>query len=137
MKKPDRIVRIFLAEDNATDVMLVEEALKRRNITCQLAVYPNARAAITAAELCGVNSPIPDLILLDLNLPSGQGCDVLLAAASNPQLASVPKAILSSFMGPAEVHRAQELGASGFIMKPVDREDFVVNVGAQIVDLLH
>ena len=82
--------RIFLAEDNAADVLLVREALKRHSVSCELAVYPNAQAAILAAERCGLDGyPTPDLILVDLNLPWGHGCDVLEAAAKNPAITTL------------------------------------------------
>lgn len=129
---------IFLAEDNAADVGLVEEALKRHGIEYRLAVYRDAQAAILAVEKCGSGSrPVPDLVLLDLNLPWGTGCDVLSAAALNPVLADVPKAILSSFIGSTEeVDRARRLGASTFILKPANFEQFINEVGTQVALLL-
>ena len=129
---------IFLAEDNAADVGLVEEALKRRGVSYTLTVYRDAQAAILAVEKCGTDSrPIPDLVLLDLNLPWGTGCDVLKAAASNPLLADVPKAILSSFIGsPGEMERARSLGASALIMKPANFDEFISEVGTQVAYLL-
>ena len=136
---PARIRKIiFLAEDNAADVRLVEEALRRRNIPCIMAVYRDAQSAIVAVENYGTDSrPIPDLMLLDLNLPWGHGCDVLQAAAANPLLAAVPKAILSSFIGsPDEVERARSLGASSFILKPANFDQFMNDVGEDIKTLL-
>ena len=138
MAKSNQVRRVFLAEDNVADVVLVREALERQSLNCELMVYPNAQAAILAAERCGVDGyPVPDLILVDLNLPWGHGCDVLEAAAKNPALNSVRKAILSSFVGsPTDVERARRLGATGFIMKPANLEEFLDYVGRQIAGLL-
>jgi len=87
MAKPNLIRRIFLAEDNVADVVLVREALEQQSLNCELTAYPNAQAAILAAERCGTDGyPVPDLMLVDLNLPCGHGCDVLEAAARNPAL---------------------------------------------------
>ena len=70
MAKSSQVFRIFLAEDNAADVVLVEEALKRHSIGCELTAYPDAQAAILAAELCGREGhPAQDLMLIALNLP--------------------------------------------------------------------
>lgn len=131
-------MRIFLAEDNAADVLLVREALKRHCLGCELTAYPNAQAAILAAERFGQDGyPAPDLILVDLNLPWGHGCDVLEAAAKNPALHLVRKAVLSSFVGsPTDVERARTLGATAFIMKPANLEQFLDDVGRQIARLL-
>jgi CheY-like chemotaxis protein len=138
MAKSNQVRRIFLAEDNAADVILVREALERHSLSHELTVYPNAQAAILAAERCGMEGyPTPDLILVDFNLPWGHGCDVLEAAARNPALHSVRKAILSSFVGsPSDVERARMLGATGFIMKPANLEEFLDSVGRQIAHLL-
>jgi CheY-like chemotaxis protein len=138
MAKSSQLRRIFLAEDNAADVVLVREALKRHSVSFELTAYPNAQAAILAAERCGVDGhPAPDLMLVDLNLPWGHGCDVLEAAAKNPALNSVRKAILSSFVGsPGDVERARRLGATAFIMKPANLEEFLEDVGRQIAHLL-
>jgi CheY-like chemotaxis protein len=138
MAKLGQLRRIFFAEDNAADVMLVEEALKRRDVNYTLTAYPNAQAGILAAERCGLDGhPVPHLILIDLNLPWGHGCDVLEAAAKNPALKSVQKVILSSFVGSAgDVERARNLGATCFIMKPANLDRFLEEVGTQIARLL-
>jgi CheY-like chemotaxis protein len=118
--------------------MLVKEALGRRSIECQLSVYPNAQLAILAAERCGLDgNPLPDLILLDLNLPWGHGLDVLQAAAKNPALRPVPKAIVSSFVGSSsDIEKARSLGATAFIAKPANLEQFLDYVGTEIGKLL-
>src|SRR5215472_4553861 len=101
--------RIFLVEDNLADVWLIEEALHRRAIDYVLEHYSNAEEAVNAVRRCGKDDrPIPDLLLLDYNLPRGDGRDVLTAAAENPNLAKVPKAVLSSFLRPEEIERAHQ-----------------------------
>jgi two-component system, chemotaxis family, response regulator Rcp1 len=130
-------VRIFLAEDNPSDVMLIEEALKRRSLAFELDHFTTAEQAIDAAQSCGSEGqPVPDLILLDYNLPRGNGSEVLAAAAKNPRLADVPKAILSSSLRPAEIQEARRLGAVRFITKPAELEDFFKEVGTAVAELL-
>jgi CheY-like chemotaxis protein len=138
MVKSSQVFRIFLAEDNAADVVLVREALDRHSISYELMAYPNAQAAMLAAERCGSDGhPVPNLMLVDLNLPWGHGCNVLEAASKNPALNSVRKAILSSFVGsPSDVETARRLGATSFIMKPANLEEFLEDVGRQIAHLL-
>ena len=131
-------MRIFLAEDNLGDVFLIEEALRRRSLTCEIDHYSTAEEAIHAAELCGqTDAPVPDLMMLDYNLPRGNGSDILAVASRNPKLAAVPKVIVTSFLQPDELAHAIELGASCLITKPVEFESFMRDVGAKIEELLH
>lgn len=137
MTTEDRPVQILLAEDNQADVWLIEEALKRQSLAYRLDHYPTAMEAIDAVRKCGVGgSPVPQLLLLDYNLPGGQGLEILAAAAENPRLAGVPKAILSSFLKPDELRDAIGMGASCFIPKPTNLADFLREVGTKVVDLL-
>ncbi len=130
-------MRILMAEDNVADVWLIQEALTRRSIQYTLDLYNNAEDAAEAARNCGhAGAPVPDLILLDLNLPRGRGSDVLAAAASNPRLAAVPKVIVSSFLRPDEMERARELGASCFMTKPSNLDEFLSHMGQKIVELM-
>lgn len=129
-------MRIFLAEDNLGDVFLIEEALRRQLLDCEIDHYATAEDAIRAAEVCGETSPVPDLMMLDYNLPRGNGSDILAAASRNPRLAEVPKVIVTSFLQPEELAQAVELGAHGVITKPVDFEAFMRDVGAKIAAML-
>jgi CheY-like chemotaxis protein len=130
-------VRILLAEDNKADVWLIEEALRRQSLVFHLDHHLTAAEAIDAVAKCGVGClPIPNLLLLDYNLPGGQGLEILAAAAANPNLAGVPKAILSSFLRPNELDDALRMGASCFIPKPASLAEFLRDVGTKVVDLL-
>jgi two-component system, chemotaxis family, response regulator Rcp1 len=130
-------VRIFLAEDNAADVWLIEEALRRKSVRFEIDNYTTAAEAIEAVTRCGLEgAPVPDLILLDYNLPSGHGADILAAAAQNPYVAHVPKAIVTSFLQPGETNHVIELGAACVITKPAGLEEFMREVGGQIEALL-
>ncbi len=62
--------------------------------------------------------PLPDLILLDINMPGLSGFDVLEAVKADERLKSVPVVMLTSSDASADVARAYELGASGYISKP-------------------
>jgi chemotaxis family two-component system response regulator Rcp1 len=132
-----RQVQVFLAEDNMADVWLVEEALRRQSLDYHLEHYLTAEDAIVAVKASGsADSQIPDLMLVDFNLPRGDGRDVLAAAASNPKLAAVPKVVMSSFLRPEEMEQATHLGALCFIPKPTGLDAFLTTVGAKVMELL-
>jgi len=130
-------MRIFLAEDNLGDVFLIEEALRRQSLVCDIDHYATAEDAIQAVERCGkADVPVPDLMMLDYNLPRGNGSDILAAAGHNPKLAAVPKVIVTSFLQAEELAQALQLGASCLITKPVDFETFMRDVGTRVAELL-
>ena len=130
-------VRIYLAEDNSADVWLVEEALRRHSISFKIENFTTAMSAIEAILRYGEpDVPVPDLILLDYNLPGGHGGEILAAAAANPHLANVPRAIVTSFLQPAEIRSALAAGALCVITKPADLEGFMTEVGGKVKALL-
>lgn len=129
------VVKILLAEDNPADVWLIREALMRQSLACEIEHYTSAEDAIRALERCGAEAA-PDLILVDYNLPTGDGGQVLAAASSNPHLARVPKAVLSSYIRPQEMDHILQLGASRFISKPANLREFLGVVGSTVVELL-
>ena len=131
-----KTAHIFLVEDNLADVLLIKEALRRRKIAYEIDHYPTAPEAIRALSDRGEGTSVPDLVLLDQNVPGGQGLDVLAAVAQNPHMDGVPRALLSSFLLPEERERAKQLGAATFISKPSDLNSFLSEVGAMVENLL-
>ena len=82
--RSDRRKTIFLIEDNRGDIRLIQEALKSTAIDCEVVV---ARDGVEAMELLQQDQAIlPDLILLDLNLPRKDGREVLAEIKANPTL---------------------------------------------------
>jgi CheY-like chemotaxis protein len=130
-------VRLLVAEDNPADVWLIEEALRRQSISFAIDNYPTAAEAIAAVTKYGdARLPVPDLILVDYNLPTGHGGEILAAAAAISRLDDVPKAVLTSYLQPREHKAALELGARCVITKPAQLEEFMSEVGNKIAELL-
>ncbi len=132
-----RISRILLIEDNPGDVRLIEECLRSRGIKYQLTHCDTIDAALRVVTGCGGNGgQIPDLMLLDYNVPRGDACSVLEAAANNPALARTRKAVITSSVAPKDQQDALKSGADAFIYKPADLDSFLREVGGKIVELL-
>jgi chemotaxis family two-component system response regulator Rcp1 len=128
---------ILLVEDNPGDVRLIEESLRMHALDYKLIHYETADAAINALARCGTNgNGLPELILLDFNVPRGDARDILAAASRNPALAETPKAIVTSYLAPGDRAQALELGATCFIDKPPTLESFLSEVGGKIAELL-
>ena len=128
---------ILLIEDNPGDVRLIREALRVHAIEVQIVQIEKADEAIRAVSgYVSDDSELPDLILLDYNLPRGDAGDVLIAVSKNPALAGIPKAVVTSSLAPKDREQALRLGADCFINKPPDLDGFLNEVGGTIATLL-
>lgn len=129
-----RIPRIVLVEDNPADVLLLEKALRHHHIVHELSCYEDGEQAIAA--MSKQDFAIPDLIILDLNLPKQEGFAVLRVIRSRPALVSVPVAILTSSNAVRDRHRVELQKIERYIHKPPGLEEFLEQVGQAVKDLL-
>lgn len=122
-----RQLRILLAEDNEADVVLVRYALQSHNVLHQLHVIADGAKAIDFIMKIGRpgSAPCPDLMLLDLNLPTADGTEVLRELRSHPHCASTPVIIVTSSDAPKDRARVAELGISHYFTKPSDWDAFM------------
>jgi two-component system, chemotaxis family, response regulator Rcp1 len=128
---------ILLVEDNPGDVRLIQEALRKHGLNCQLTHCDTTDAAIHLLRAYGrAGDNVPDLMLLDYNLPRGDARSVLDAALNNPALTRMRKAVVTSSISPEDRERALESGADSFIYKPADLDSFLADVGGKIAALL-
>lgn len=132
-----RTFHILLLEDNAADVYLLRQSLQSAGLNVEWTVIEDGAEGLAFARRQGKHAagPIPDLAVLDLNLPKSGGVAVLEAMRKNQDLARVRVAIMSSLAGPAELAKARELGVVRFIAKPPDLEGFL-NIGLELRDVL-
>lgn len=111
--------RVLLVEDNPADVYLTQLLLDRSQTAYELSVARDGDEALQELGLSGSARvrPLPDLILLDLNLPKTDGWEVLRRIKSDPVAQLVPVVILSSTSSSSEVNRCYELQANAFVRK--------------------
>lgn len=133
-EKTPKTFRIFLVEDNAGDVYLLEKTLQNRGIGYELIRYDDGERAINA--LRADDFIVPDLIIVDLNLPRREGFEVLQTVRGKPGFVGVPRAILTSSDAVKDKHRVAVTGGERYIHKPPMLEDFLDQVGQSIEDLL-
>lgn len=117
---------ILLVEDNPADVRLTKEALVNGKVKHDLRVVSDGVEALAFLRHQGPfrKAPTPDLILLDLNLPLKDGRQVLAEIKSDPDLMRIPVIILTTSQAEEDILEAYNLYANGYIVKPVDLEQF-------------
>lgn len=125
--KKDTTVQILLVEDNPGDIRLTIEALKEATISNQLNVVKDGVEALDYLRRKGKygSSPVPHLILLDLNLPRKDGREVLAEIKTDESLKMIPVVILTTSEAEQDIIKSYKLHANCFITKPADLEDFI------------
>lgn len=121
-----RPIEILLVEDSPSDVRLTREALSEGKILNTLSVVTDGIEALEFLRKLRqfVDSPRPDLILLDLNLPRMDGREVLREIKEDSDLKRIPVVVLTTSAAESDVDRAYELHANAYIKKPVDLIQF-------------
>lgn len=125
--KPGKPVDILLVEDNPGDVRLIQEAMKDSKIYNSVYVVKDGQEALDFLYKNGEykDSPKPDLILLDLNLPKVNGQEVLERIKSDAVLRKIPIIILTTSKADEDVLMSYALHANCFITKPADFDQFI------------
>ena len=118
---------ILLVEDNPGDVRLTQEALKEGKLANNLHVAYDGMEALAYLRAEGEYSDrtIPDLILLDLNLPKKDGREVLEEIKKDDLLRKIPVVILTTSNDEADILKTYNLHANCYITKPVDLIQFI------------
>ncbi|MCA9432907.1 MAG: response regulator, partial [Candidatus Omnitrophica bacterium] len=71
---------------------------------------------------------LPNLIVLDLNMPIMGGLEFLGALKSDPALRQIPVVVMTTSSERKDIERSYDLGAAGYMVKPLDHEEFVTKV---------
>lgn len=108
-------MRILLIEDINADAILLREALRDAGLGTELTV---AGDGVAALEVLRSGGPLPQLVLLDLNLPGVSGRQVLDDIRTDPRLQGLPVVVLSTSNSPADVSFAYRHQANAFVRKP-------------------
>jgi CheY-like chemotaxis protein len=115
---------ILLIEDSRADAMIIERALREGDVAHRLTVIPDGRNALDylfgVRDESGPNDREPDLILLDLNLPGIDGCQVLTQIKNDPFLRMIPVVVLTTSNREEDVLQTYQAGANTFISKPAE-----------------
>src|SRR4249919_986236 len=123
-------IEVLLVEDSPGDVRLTQEAFRDANRSIRLYVASDGVEAMAFLRREGayVQSPRPDIILLDLNLPRMDGREVLAHIKEDGSLKTIPTVILTTSEAEADIVKSYELQANCYLSKPVQLDQFEVLV---------
>ena len=122
MNRPRSEFHILLIEDSRADAKIIERALREGDVSHRLTVIPDGKHALDYLFKLGdegvASDHEPDLILLDLNLPGMDGCQVLTRIKSDPFLRIIPVVILTTSEREEDIVQTYQAGANTYITKP-------------------
>jgi two-component system, chemotaxis family, response regulator Rcp1 len=125
-----RTPEILMVDDNPADIDLTSEVLAQSEQHFHVSAVNDGVEAISFLRRQGkyAEAPAPDLVVLDLNLPRKDGCEVLSNIKADPALAKIPVVIFTTSQANSDITRSYELGANCYLRKPGNLPEFIAVV---------
>ncbi len=144
MSEEKKVISILIADDDDDDVMLIRKALKEYRFLNEVYRVKDGEELmdylLRRGEFCDPDQyPLPNLILLDLNMPRKDGREALKEIKSDPDLHQIPITILTTSKADEDIIRSYDLGVNSFVTKPVELKEFmevIRNVGTYWLEIV-
>jgi CheY-like chemotaxis protein len=124
------IITILLADDDPDDRQLTRDAFKENRLANSLATVEDGEELMDYLYRRGnykdlQNTPLPGLILLDLNMPRKDGREALKEIKADPELRRIPIVVLTTSKAEEDILRTYDLGVNSYVTKPVTFKSLV------------
>jgi CheY-like chemotaxis protein len=122
VKSVEQLYTLLYVEDNPANMMLVEDLIARR---------PDIRFLSTRDAISGIEiarASLPDVILMDINLPGISGIDAIKILSEDPLTARIPIVALSANAMPSDIENGMEAGFFRYLTKPIKVHEFMDTV---------
>lgn len=128
-------IHILLVEDNEGDILLTKDAFENAKIMNTISVVRDGKEAMDFLTNQGAYASVklPDLLLLDVNLPKKNGHEVLQFIKGHTDLKQIPVIMLTTSSSERDISLSYKNYANCYITKPVEAEDFITAI-SQIED---
>jgi len=123
-----RKAHIMLVEDNHSDQVMVERALEDGKIACDLTILPNGQKALESLRDMLLSDSLPDLVLMDINMPVMDGKQTLQEIRSDLELKHLPVVMLTTSNREKDVIESYRLGVNAYLTKPVLDSEFIKTI---------
>ncbi len=132
MTHPVREIDVLLVEDDPGDVLMTREAFEDYKVRNQLHVVNDGVEAMAFLRREGeyADAPVPDLVLLDLNMPRKDGREVLAEVKEDLALRLIPIVVLTTSAAERDLVKSYDLHANAYVVKPLDLDRFTEVVQA-------
>ncbi|MGQ3414194.1 response regulator [Natrinema versiforme] len=127
----DEPIDVLLVENDDEDVQFIRDAFGGLDLDISIHVATDGDEALLRLTDRGDEPPsVPDLVLLDLDLPRMDGLEFLEALTDEPTLARLPVLVLTQSATVEDIHESYELAANAYLTKPTDSEEYAEMVEA-------
>lgn len=120
-------IRILLVEDNLEDVAVTKRVLKHNKLDRRLVIATSGKVALDALQN-KTKEDLPQLILLDINLPDISGIDLLTTIKKDKSQDTIPVVILTGSNEDQDIQKSYDLGASSYLVKPISNDALMLVV---------
>jgi CheY-like chemotaxis protein len=130
MEKEKQTIIILVADDDPDDRLLIQDAFSESRLINPLHFVNDGQELLDYLNRCNKfqklkKTPLPGLILLDLNMPRKNGMEALKEIKSNPKHRSIPVVIFTTSKAEEDILQTYDLGVNSFVTKPVNFDKLV------------
>ncbi|MDO5968654.1 response regulator [Flavivirga aquimarina] len=118
-------LNILLIEDDMIEVMKLNRAISSLQLTHKITEANNGEEALKVLEL---KDRLPDIILLDLNMPKINGIEFLSILKNDERMKYIPTIILTTSSNQKDLLECYKIGIAGYILKPLKYEDYITKI---------
>jgi CheY-like chemotaxis protein len=121
----EQTLEILLIEDDAIEIMKINRVLSSMPENHKIIEVNNGEDALKHLES---KDKLPDIILLDLNMPKINGIEFLSILKNDERLKFLPTIILTTSNNPKDIMKCYQIGIAGYVVKPLKYEDYVSKI---------
>ena len=120
-----KILKILFIEDDTIELMKFNRVLELSKYQHNVVECHNGFDAI---QILTVEGMIPDIVILDLNMPKVNGIEFLTLLKNDERLKYIPAIILTTSNNPKDIYECYRIGIAGYITKPLRYDDYVKKI---------
>ncbi|GAA4828538.1 response regulator [Algivirga pacifica] len=122
----ERKINIFLVEDHYPDIVMMKKAFERNDLQVSMSMARDGEEAIAYLKRSETEQTVimPDLIILDINLPKRSGYEVLQEVKNSARLSLIPVLILTSSKAEEDIRKSYQMQANTYMMKPESLKEY-------------
>lgn len=115
-------LNVLLIEDDTIEVMKLNRTVSKLQLNHKIVTANNGEEAL---EILNVKGFLPDIILLDLNMPKMNGIEFLSILKNDENLRHIPAIILTTSKNQKDLLECYKIGIAGYVLKPLKYEDYI------------